>query len=358
LASYTESLDAAAFALSVVPQTSVSVPMTRRQLRANFEAGREERTRLTPPVTAESTRASTTASAATTPTAGPSASPAEPVTRRSSRRAQAPKASAASLTTPPRSAPPRGISAYRAGSLKRRRTAARFLSMTAMVFIAAIAVATSVPANALLSAADVDALNGAQGQDVVSAAQGGQSVEASGENVVAGRDGVSVSAAEPVKAYTDVSSNRITPIVPNSTGPILWPFPTQVPFTDSFGPRAGLWTYGGYTGNFHTGLDFDPGYGTPIRAVADGIVAEVSANLCGTAVVISHNVKGEKFDSEYCHMVSGSPTVSVGQSINAGTIIGNVGSTGMSTGPHLHLEIHVSGNAIDPLGFLQARAQY
>jgi murein DD-endopeptidase MepM/ murein hydrolase activator NlpD len=358
LASNTESLDADAFALSVAPQTLVSVPMTRRQLRATFEAGLEERPLLTPPVTAEPALASTTASAATTPAAGPSASPAEPVTRRSSRRAQAPKASAAPRTAPPRSAPPRGISADSAGSLKRRRTAARFLSMTAMVFIAAIAVATSVPANALLSASDVDALNGAQRQDVVSSAKEGQSVEVSGENVVAGRDGVSVSAAEPVKAYTSSSSNRITPVVPNSTGPILWPFPTQVPFTDGYGPRAGMWTYGGYTGAFHTGLDFDADYGSPIRSIADGIVSEVSANLCGTAVVISHNVNGEKFDSEYCHMISGSPPVSVGQSISAGTIIGNVGSTGMSTGPHLHLEIHVSGNAIDPLGFLQARAQY
>nr|WP_246323670.1 M23 family metallopeptidase [Alpinimonas psychrophila] len=118
-----------------------------------------------------------------------------------------------------------------------------------------------------------------------------------------------------------------------------------------------MWTYGGYTGNFHSGQDFDPGYGTPIRAIADGIVTEVSPSLCGTAVVISHNVNNTKFDSEYCHMIYGSPGVSVGQSIMAGTIIGNVGQTGMATGPHLHLEIHVSGNAIDPLAFLRSHSK-
>jgi len=226
-----------------------------------------------------------------------------------------------------------------------------------MVFVAAIAVATSVPANALLSAQDVEARNGAAAQDVVTTVQDGQSVEASGQSVVAGRDGVSVTGAEPVKAYVDVSSNRISPVVPNSTGPILWPFPSPVPLTDAFGPRANMWTWGGWTGNFHSGQDFDPGYGTPIRAVADGIVVEVSSSLCGQAVVVSHNVDGEKFDSEYCHMIYGSPNVTVGQSITAGTIVGNVGQTGMATGPHLHLEIHIDGNAIDPIPFLRAHSK-
>lgn len=261
----------------------------------------------------------------------------------------------AATTATPRTAPPRGISVNAKSPQRRRRLAPRFLTATAMVFVAAIAVATSVPANALLSAKGVDALNGTQGQDVVTLLRDGQSLEASGENVVAGRDGVSISEAAPVKAFTDVSSNRITPVVPNSTGPILWPFATEVPLSDGFGTRAGMWTYAGYTGNFHTGQDFAPSYGTPIQAIADGIVTEVSSSLCGQAVVISHNVKGEKFDSQYCHMIYGSPSVTVGQSITAGTIIGNVGSTGMSTGPHLHLEIHTDGNAIDPIRFLTNR---
>jgi murein DD-endopeptidase MepM/ murein hydrolase activator NlpD len=220
-----------------------------------------------------------------------------------------------------------------------------------MGFVAAIAVATSVPANALLTSQEIEIL---QSQQQTETAVTGQSVEASGESVAAGRDGVSVSAA-PVKAYTSSSSQKVLTFVPNSTGPILWPFPMSVPITDGFGPRAGIWTYGGYTGNFHSGLDFDPGAGTPIQAVADGIVSEVSSNLCGTAVVIDHNVNGERFQSQYCHMVFGSPTVSAGDSIKAGTIIGNVGSTGMSTGPHLHLEIHIDGNAVDPHVFLQSR---
>jgi murein DD-endopeptidase MepM/ murein hydrolase activator NlpD len=234
---------------------------------------------------------------------------------------------------------------------------ARFLSMTAMVFVAAIAVATSVPANALLSAQDVEDRNGAAAQNLVTAQQNGQSVEASGENVVAGRDGVSVTGAEPVKAYVDFSSNRIFPVVPESSGSILWPFPAPVPLTDGYGARANFWTWGGWTGNFHSGLDFDVDYGTPIQSVADGIVVEVSSTLCGQAVVVSHNVGGQKFDSEYCHMIYGSPNVIVGQSISAGTVIGNVGQTGMATGPHLHLEIHIDGNAIDPMPFLEAHSK-
>lgn len=354
MGSHEESTDAVASPLSAVKNFTGVVPLTRRQLRA-AEAIAEV-------VALGNTAAPEIAARVVLPT--------EPVLaprrqrdqlratsvkektsrtrRKSSRRAQAPQGPAA---------PPRGVISSSSRPHRKHRGTARFLSVTAMVFVAAIAVATSVPANALLSAKQVDALNGVQAQGVAPVLRNGQTIEASGENVVAGRDGVSVSGAEPVKAYTDVSSNRITPIVPNSTNPILWPFPSQVPLTDSFGPRAGMWTYGGYTGNFHSGQDFDPGYGTPIRAIADGIVTEVSPSLCGTAVVISHNVNGSKFDSEYCHMIYGSPGVSVGQSITAGTIIGNVGQTGMVTGPHLHLEIHVGGNAIDPLAFLRSHSK-
>ena len=273
-----------------------------------------------------------------------------------SRQSREPRAGAP-RPAPPRTAPPRGIAASVTRPHSRRRNTARFLSVTAMVFVAAMAVATSVPANALLTPQDVEALNGAASKDVVATLQDGQSVEASGQSVVAGRDGVSVTGAEPVKAYVDVSSNRISPVVPNSSSPMVWPFPSPVPLTDGFGPRANMWTWGGWTGNFHSGQDFDPGYGTPIRSIADGIVVEVSSSLCGQAVVVSHNLNGEKFDSEYCHMIYGSPNVTVGQSITAGTIVGNVGQTGMATGPHLHLEIHIGGNSIDPIPFLRAHSK-
>ena len=329
-------------AILVVPTTEpVLAPRRQRaQLRATLPSAAE-------PLTSE--RATSSAGAKAKAKISPELKKKTSRTRRkSSRRAQAPQGPAG---------PPRGVISHDTRPHRKHRRTTRFFSVTAMVFVAAIAVATSVPANALLTAKEVDALNGAQTVATAPVLRNGQTIEASGENVVAGRDGVSVSGAEPVKAYTDVSSNRIAPIVPNSTNPILWPFPSAVPLTDGFGPRAGIWTYGGYTGNFHSGQDFDPGYGTPIRAIADGIVTEVSPSLCGTAVVISHNVNNAKFDSEYCHMIYGSPGVSVGQSIMAGTIIGNVGQTGMATGPHLHLEIHVSGNAIDPLAFLRSHSK-
>jgi murein DD-endopeptidase MepM/ murein hydrolase activator NlpD len=393
---HTENSNADAFASLVEPQkpSESSAPLTRRELRAREEASKPAPTTpatFTPSYAPLATPGVARASEeADTVVVAPVAS-ASRLRRRlgisfGQLRAQK-KAISRNATTPlpvlpaedfeiPRAAPvfaalaapapapspspaSRGTATSAAvmtagAQRKRSHVSARLITVTAMAFVAAIAVATSVPANALLTSSDMETLNDQQQQDRVTLLASGQSVDVSGESVIAGRDSVSVSAA-PVKAFTSSSSQRVLTFVPNSTGPILWPFPVTVPLTDSFGPRAGLWTYGGYTGNFHSGLDFDPGYGTPIQAIADGIVSEVSSSLCGTAVVIDHNVNGEKFQSEYCHMVSGSPTVTAGQTITAGTIIGNVGATGMATGAHLHLEIHIGGNAVDPYVFLQSR---
>ena len=342
---HTESQGVSPSAPSEVTEIAVPVALTRRQLREAATAA------LAPALTPALTRA-----ADVTPMPTPRLLSRETIGSRALASRRVSDKAAGTRTGAARTAPPRGLAARAEVPNRKRHGMARLLSMTAMVFVTAIAVATSVPANALLSAQDIDARNESQSQDIVSSQRNGQSIEASGDTVIAGRDGVTVSAA-PVKAFTSSSAQKIMTFVPNSTGPILWPFPVTAPLTDRFGPRVGIWTYGGYTGNFHSGLDFDPGAGTPIQAVADGIVSDVSSDLCGTAVVIDHNVKGEKFQSMYCHMVSGSPKVSVGQSITGGTIIGNVGATGMATGAHLHLEIHIDGNAVDPYAFLQTRAK-
>jgi murein DD-endopeptidase MepM/ murein hydrolase activator NlpD len=76
----------------------------------------------------------------------------------------------------------------------------------------------------------------------------------------------------------------------------------------------------------------------------------------GTHVVISHIINGQKVQSTYAHMIVGSPMVAVGQAVTVGQPLGLVGSTGASTGAHLHLGITVNGSFVDPVAWLKANA--
>ena len=94
----------------------------------------------------------------------------------------------------------------------------------------------------------------------------------------------------------------------------------------------------------HAGLDFRARRGTPIAAVNDGrVVSAGRAGGCGIAVKIDH---GGGLQTRYCHMSR--MAVNRGASVRRGQIIGYVGSTGLSTGPHLHYEMYRNGKAIDP----------
>ena len=106
-------------------------------------------------------------------------------------------------------------------------------------------------------------------------------------------------------------------------------------------PIFGVW-------RMHTGWDFHAGYGESIRAVAAGTV--VSAGWqggYGQAVVISH---GGGLSTLYAHQSQ--MLVSAGQKVVKGQVIGKVGSTGYSTGPHLHFEVRVNGSPVNPGGYL------
>ncbi|TQL45015.1 peptidase M23-like protein [Homoserinimonas aerilata] len=140
----------------------------------------------------------------------------------------------------------------------------------------------------------------------------------------------------------------------NPTGSIQWPFPGTAPITYGFGPRAAC----SYCSTFHLGLDFVPGAGTPIQAIADGtvVLVDTGGSSYGNHVVIQHNVNGQIVKSLYAHMAWGSIQVAAGQQVTTGTIVGAVGSTGASTGAHLHLEVHVEGTAVDPYAWLSANA--
>ncbi len=102
------------------------------------------------------------------------------------------------------------------------------------------------------------------------------------------------------------------------------------------------------TVKFHAGLDFSAPQGTPIYATADGtaIVAGNAGNGYGNYVVLKH---GYGYETLYGHMVR--VKIKSGQPVKRGEVIGWVGSTGKSTGPHCHYEVHKNGAKLDPIYF-------
>jgi len=102
------------------------------------------------------------------------------------------------------------------------------------------------------------------------------------------------------------------------------------------------------TPKMHAGLDFAAPQGTPIYATANGTVslAGNAGNGYGNHVIINH---GYGYETLYGHMVR--VKARVGQQVKRGEVIGWVGSTGKSTGPHCHYEVHKNGNKIDPVYF-------
>ncbi|MBB2996324.1 M23 family metallopeptidase [Paeniglutamicibacter cryotolerans] len=127
--------------------------------------------------------------------------------------------------------------------------------------------------------------------------------------------------------------------------------------TSSYGWRptpAGTIDYGGRGGYVHAGVDWGFGgvCGAPVMAAADGEVWVAGfSGTSGNKVTISHGVvRGKALATNYHHMRS--ITVSVGQHVRQGQIIGYVGTTGNSTGCHMHFETVVNGSTVNPLGLL------
>jgi murein DD-endopeptidase MepM/ murein hydrolase activator NlpD len=98
----------------------------------------------------------------------------------------------------------------------------------------------------------------------------------------------------------------------------------------------------------HEGIDIAVGTGTPVHAAAAGTVIYAGwMEGYGNLVVIDH---GGGLSTAYGH--NSSLASSVGQSVSAGQVIAYSGSTGHSTGPHVHFEVRVNGSPVDPLGYL------
>lgn len=106
---------------------------------------------------------------------------------------------------------------------------------------------------------------------------------------------------------------------------------------------------GGY--RQHSGVDLAASMGSPIVATSDGVVSNAGwRGGYGLAVELNH---GGGLESRYAHMSR--IAVAPGQTIKRGDVIGYVGSTGMSTGPHLHYEVRMNGAAVDPTPSLRGR---
>ena len=135
-----------------------------------------------------------------------------------------------------------------------------------------------------------------------------------------------------------------TPNSAGSTTPSIWPAHGVI--TSSFGSRTDP-VYGG--GAFHAGVDIADDYGTQVVATAAGVVtfAGPTDGGYGNLVEIDH---GNGIVTRYGH--NEAVLVSAGQRVNQGQAISLMGSTGKSTGPHVHYEVDVNGSPVDPLVFL------
>jgi len=130
------------------------------------------------------------------------------------------------------------------------------------------------------------------------------------------------------------------------TIPTLWPVNGRI--TDEYGYRKD--PINGKR-KFHTGLDIAADTGTPIKAAASGkVIFAQSTYATGRTVKIDH---GRGIVTLYGH--ASKILVEEGQTVEKGEVIAKVGSTGRSTGPHLHFEIHLYGSTVDPLEYLEKK---
>jgi murein DD-endopeptidase MepM/ murein hydrolase activator NlpD len=177
----------------------------------------------------------------------------------------------------------------------------------------------------------------------------------------------SATAVPPVRtlALQSLTVSGVSPtaaVVRDSYGvtrppPLLqWPVDPSSAIVDGFGPRVSPCSG---CSSLHDGVDYDAGTGAPVHAIAAGVVVETNNPgwaALGIHVAIQHVIDGQTITSAYGHMQMGSMPLRVGDTVFAGELIGRVGSTGASTGAHLHFEIRAGGTTpIDPVAWMRAR---
>jgi murein DD-endopeptidase MepM/ murein hydrolase activator NlpD len=146
----------------------------------------------------------------------------------------------------------------------------------------------------------------------------------------------SAALAAQIRAAQEQDSSSAAPAVSGS-GQLSWP--VSGPVTSGFGVR---W------GRMHEGIDIAVGQGTPVHAAAAGTVIYAGwMDGYGNLVVVDH---GNGLSTAYGH--NSTLASSVAEAVTAGQVIAYSGSTGHSTGPHVHFEVRVNGSPVDPLGYL------
>ncbi len=172
---------------------------------------------------------------------------------------------------------------------------------------------------------------------------------------------VAAAAAAAARAQGQAQGQAPQPFVPPASNPrgnfgLIHPVPASIPITSGFGWRAtppGTIDFYGQGGYMHTGIDFGAPCGTPVYAAAAGTVfsAGWGNDGGGNRVKISHGViNGDSLTTVYYHNTT--VVVSSGQQVSQGQLIAYSGTTGNSTGCHVHFETWVNGQAVDPMNLL------
>jgi murein DD-endopeptidase MepM/ murein hydrolase activator NlpD len=261
-------------------------------------------------------------------------------------KAVAPVATTAVATRPPTTAP--------------KRAAKQLRSLVVLSLVGGLVATAAMPAFAgvLQKEAPVTlqqmAVDDAQSVVVASDAVGTQlsreSYSATTSEEIAKKKAAEA-AAERARQSAQVAASSgfnvdLSMVAPGS-GAVRWPLASYT-LTDTYGTRGGA----------HRGIDLVAPAGTPIYAAAAGVV-KVSSEAYydyGVAITIDHVINGQKVNTLYAHQSYGSRQVVAGQTVQAGQLIGLVGSTGRSTANHLHFEVYLNGSNVDPLAWLNANA--
>lgn len=342
---------------------AVPAPLTRRELREREErdrlaAQRSRRVRRPERDALDAASQAEPGASAPAPARSRRRAPSAPAVRARRAAAPAPRTRRPRVTTGRVRAEVTAVPVAARVAGLRRRALKSLATYGAMVGVGLILISTTVPANAFTHLQPDPADGSATVASSTTSASQSPSQELTVEGATAlpevTRDGFSVVSRQQLIAAA--GANSIMTYTNNPDGTIQWPFPTGAPITSGFGGRHVKGC--GFCSTDHKGVDFTPGTGTPIHSIADGVVSkvELSSGGLGNHVTIDHVVNGQKVQSVYAHMLSGSVEVAVGQQVTVGQVVGAVGSTGASTGAHLHLEIHLDGVPVDPFAWLQANA--
>ncbi|HZG11749.1 MAG TPA: peptidoglycan DD-metalloendopeptidase family protein [Kurthia gibsonii] len=170
------------------------------------------------------------------------------------------------------------------------------------------------------------------------------------EAAAAKKASAAISTTSNSSSSNSSSSASVGSVPTASSG--TWMKPAQGRFTSGFAGRDI-----GAGAEYHYGIDIANSEGTPIVAAADGVVFRASPlSTYGNVVMITHNINGQTYTSLYAHMSRFG--TSVGKTVKKGEVIGYIGSTGRSTGPHVHFEIHIGSwvnqatGAVNPLQYI------